>query len=361
MKYPPVQYHDYLGLDHLLNSQKRRSEEFGHPAHDETLFIIVHQTYELWFKQMLTELESVISIFSQTQMPETDMGTAVSRLERIVGIQRYINGQIDILETMTPLDFLEFRDYLYPASGFQSFQWRKIETLLGLKIQDRLQFNNSPFYKHLRPDQQTEMQKTLERTSLFDLVDSWLQRTPFLESSDFDFWKEYQTAVNEMFQADLEVIMSNPELTPEVKARNQQMMEGSQKTFHALFSEHEFNQIKAAGQIRLSYKSLHAALLIQLYRDQPVFQLPFRLLSSLLDIDELMTQWRYRHAQMAHRMLGQKIGTGGSSGHDYLKSATEKHKIFTDFFNLSTFFIPKSKLPKIPLHTQKQMGYGFQS
>lgn len=359
MKYPAVQYHDYLGLEQLLNSQKRRSEDFGSPAHDETLFIIVHQTYELWFKQILTELESVLFLFSQKQIPETDMGTAVARLERIVSIQRYINGQIDILETMTPLDFLEFRDYLYPASGFQSFQWRKIETLLGLKIQDRLQFNNSPFFKHLLPDQQTEMQLALERQSLFDLVDSWLQRTPFLESSEFDFWKEYQTAVNDMFKADLKVILEHPNLTPDVKSRNQAMIESSQKTFHALFSEEEFNHLKANGQIRLSYKSLHAALLIQLYRDQPIFQLPFRLLSSLLDIDELMTQWRYRHAQMAHRMLGQKIGTGGSSGHDYLKSATEKHKIFTDFFNLSTFFIPKSKLPQIPIQTLKQMGYGI--
>jgi tryptophan 2,3-dioxygenase len=359
VKYPPVQYHDYLGLDALLSAQNRRSEEFKAPAHDETLFIIVHQTYELWFKQMLTELESVIQIFSQPTIPETDMGTAVARLERIVSIQRLINGQIDVLETMTPLDFLEFRDFLYPASGFQSFQWRKIETLLGLQIKDRLQFNNTPFFKHLKPSQQGEMQELLTKSSLFDLINSWLERTPFLASAEFDFWKEYQNSVNEMFTADLKVVMTNARLSPEDKARTQAMIEGSQKTFHALFSESEFQQLKQDGQIRLSYKSLHAALLIQLYRDQPVFQTPFRLLSALLDIDELMTQWRYRHSLMAHRMLGQKIGTGGSSGHDYLKTATEKHKIFTDFFNLTTFFIPRSKLPKLPEALLRKMSYGY--
>jgi tryptophan 2,3-dioxygenase len=359
VKYPPVQYHHYLCLDALLSAQKLRSEEFNSPAHDETLFIIVHQTYELWFKQMLTELESVLRIFSSAKVPETEMGTAVARLERIVSIQRLINGQIDVLETMTPLDFLEFRDFLYPASGFQSFQWRKIETMLGLQIQDRLQFNNSPFYKHLLPLQQTEIQSLLQQPSLFDLINSWLERTPFLDSADFNFWKEYQNSVKEMFAADIDVVQTNPRLSPEEKTKTLQMIEGSQTTFHALFSEDEFNQLKQSGQIRLSYKSLHAALLIQLYRDQPVFQTPFRLLSALLDIDELMTQWRYRHSLMAHRMLGQKIGTGGTSGHSYLKAATDKHKIFTDFFNLTTFFIPRSKLPKIPEELLRKMGYGI--
>jgi tryptophan 2,3-dioxygenase len=96
-----------------------------------------------------------------------------------------------------------------------------------------------------------------------------------------------------------------------------------------------------------------------LYREQPLFQLPFQVLASLLDLDENMTQWRYRHALMAHRMLGQKIGTGGSSGHSYLKSATEKHKIFQDFFNLSTFLIPRSKVPKLPQDLERKMNYSL--
>lgn len=359
MKFPPVQYHDYLGLDALLNAQKPKSAEYNNPAHEEMLFIIVHQTYELWFKQIITELESIYTIFAQENIPETQIGIAASRLQRVVSIQRYINGQIDVLETMSPLEFLEFRDYLYPASGFQSYQWRKIETLLGLKIENRLQFNNSPFYKYLKTNQQVEIESLLTQKSLFDLIDSWLARTPILNTKDFNFWQEYQAAVNTMFSADLNLVQTNPRLSSSERERTEQMITASQASFKTLFSEADYNQVIASGQMRLSYKALHAALLIHLYREQPLFQLPFRLLSSLLDIDELMTQWRYRHALMAHRMLGQKIGTGGTSGHDYLKSATEKHKIFSDFFNLSTFFIPKSKLPTLPADLLKKIGYSL--
>jgi tryptophan 2,3-dioxygenase len=360
MKYPPVQYQDYLKMDTLLSAQSRRSEEFKNPAHDEMLFIIVHQAYELWFKQIIFELESIHHIFSQTSIPEKDMGLAASRLERIITIQRHINGQIDVLETMTPLDFLEFRDYLYPASGFQSFQWRKIETMLGLKIENRLQFNNTPFYKHLTPPQQVEMETLLNKDSLLDLVDRWLARTPFLKSEHFDFWAEYQKSVTKMFNEDKEVVETNPRLSAEEKQRTLTILDGSFETFKSLFSETDYKKLQDAGAIRLSFKALHAALLIQIYRDQPIFQIPFKIISCLLDIDELMTQWRYRHALMAHRMLGRKIGTGGTSGHDYLKSATEKHKIFTDFFNLTTFLVPRSKRPKLPQELEQKMGYsGF--
>lgn len=115
MKYPPVNYQQYLQLDKVVNAQTLVSEKYTNSAHDEMLFIIVHQTYELWFKQILFELDSVIKTFSQNKIPESEMSSTVSKLNRIVEIQRLINGQIDVLETMTPLDFLEFRDYLYPA------------------------------------------------------------------------------------------------------------------------------------------------------------------------------------------------------------------------------------------------------
>lgn len=357
MKYPPVQYQDYLKIEQLLSAQRLRSAEFKNPAHDEMLFIIVHQVYELWFKQIIFELESVQQIFSQAQIPEAQMGLAVSRLQRVVSIQKYIHGQIDVLETMTPLDFLEFRDYLYPASGFQSFQWRKIETLLGLKMDSRLKYNDSPFYKSLDPSLQQEMHNLLQQPSLFDLVDRWLARTPYLSFENFDFWTEYQRSVIKMFAEDKEVVHSNPRLSEAEKKRTLEVIESSFETFKNLFSETEYKKLQDSGSIRLSFKALHAALLIQIYRDQPVFQQPFKLLSCLLDIDENMTQWRYRHALMAHRMLGKKIGTGGSSGHDYLKEATEKHKIFTDFFNLTTFLVPRSKIPHLPKELEQRMGY----
>lgn len=357
MKYPPVHYHDYLGLDKIMSTQNRRSEEFKNPAHDEMLFIIVHQTYELWFKQMLFELDSVLEIFSKDKISESIMGTAVSRLERIVDIQKYINGQIDILETMTALDFLEFREYLYPASGFQSFQWRSLETQLGLKSDSRLAYNESPFYNALTPDQQGWMKNMLEKPSLFTLVEKWLERTPFLNFEGFDFWASYKKAVLESFEAEKSVITNNPRLDETQKQKNLAMSEASLKTFEALFDESKYEDLQKQDYFRLSYKAIHAALLIQLYRNEPILQTPFRLIQALINIDELMTQWRYRHSLMAHRMLGRRIGTGGSSGHEYLKSATDKHKIFTDFFNLSTFLIPRSKVPKLPPALREMMGY----
>lgn len=103
MKYPPVQYHSYLQLDALLGAQKLRSTNLTIRHMMKCYSSLSNQTYELWFKQILyfTRLESVVSIFSQAQIPETQMGLAVHRLERIVSIQKYINGQIDVLETIT--------------------------------------------------------------------------------------------------------------------------------------------------------------------------------------------------------------------------------------------------------------------
>lgn len=357
MKHPQVNYHEYLKLDQLLASQTLKSEEYKQPAHDEMLFIVVHQTYELWFKQMLFELDSALDIFSQDKISDSQMGALVARLERVVSIQQFINGQIDILETMTPLDFLDFRDFLYPASGFQSYQWRLIETKLGLRTEDRLLFNNSPFFKSLQPHQQTEIQAVMSSDSLFDLIEKWLERTPFLKWHDFDFWQQYKTAVLDLMERDRKTVADLNRLTGDEKQKTLSQIDASEKMFLSLFAEDSFKELQKLGFFRLSQQALQAALLIQLYREQPILQMPFRIIQSLIDIDEQMTQWRYRHSLMAHRMLGKKIGTGGSSGHDYLKAATEKHKIFGDFFNLTTFFIPRRQLPSLPEGLLKKMNF----
>lgn len=359
MKYPPVHYHSYLGLEPLLNAQNPKSVEYGKPAHDELLFIIVHQAYELWFKQILFELDSVLTTFQKPVVVESEMGMASARLERIVSILKLVIGQIDVLETMTPLDFLDFRDMLYPASGFQSFQWRLIETKLGLRITDRLAYNNSPFYKSLSESQQSEMLKVLDQSSLHDAVEKWLERTPFLQGENFNFWDSYQEAVTKMFTEDINTVQKNSSLPEDIKTKTIAGLENELKSFDNLFNEQAFNKLREEGHFRLSYKAMHAALLIQLHRDQPILQTPFRIIRAILDIDEAMTTWRYRHALMAMRMLGQKIGTGGSSGHKYLAEATAKHKIFGDFFNLTTFFIPRSQVPPLPKNISDKMSFHY--
>ena len=110
---------------------------------------------------------------------------------------------------------------------------------------------------------------------------------------------------------------------------------------------------------RLSHKATQAALLIFLYRDEPILHSPFNLLSRLMDVDELFTTWRQRHAIMVRRMIGAKIGTGGSSGHAYLQKTADRHKIFSDLADLSTFFIPRSALPELPENIKRNLGYYF--
>lgn len=359
MKFPPVHYHDYLKLDKLLGAQSRRSEELGQPAHDEHLFIAIHQIYELWFKQILVELDAISATFSKIPTDEKNMMQAHSRLERMVMIFRHSLGQIDILETMTPLDFLDFREFLYPASGFQSLQFRLIETKLGLRADDRLKYNQSPFYKSLSESHQKLMTEVMKAPSLWDQIENWLVRTPFLRTEGFDFWKEYRQSVAQLFEEDRQIVMKNPQLSEVGRQKSLEMIDQSLKTFHSLFDPKGYEELRQQNYFRLRYEAIHAALFIQIYRDEPVLQVPFRIINSLCDLDEVMTQWRYRHALMAHRMLGKKIGTGGSSGHQYLKDATEQHKIFSDFFNLTTFLIPRSKIPPLPSALKDKMGFHF--
>ncbi len=130
-----VYYSDYLQLDTILNAQHPESVKAGIKADDEMLFIIIHQTYELWFKQILFEVDIVKNIFSQQGISDNspDLQISVHRLKRVGTILSVLIHQIDILETMTPLDFLDFRNLLRPASGFQSIQFKILEAALGLK------------------------------------------------------------------------------------------------------------------------------------------------------------------------------------------------------------------------------------
>lgn len=358
--YPPVGYSEYLKVPELIALQSLRSDTLAKKtSHDEMLFIITHQTYELWFKQMLWELDSVLKTFSHERIDEIEMGTAVQRLQRITEIQKLLIQQISVIETMTPLDFLDFRDLLYPASGFQSTQNRLIENKLGLKVEQRLTYNSMPYHSYVSPAEQELLLQSQNEASLFDLVDRWLQRTPFLQTGSFDFWSHYQTAVNKLFQEDLDIVSNHPQLGTEAKTQNIQEIEATREMFRSFFDPAKYEELRTEGRFRFSYEAVHAALLIKLYRNEPAFTLPFQLLTALQDIDELMATWRYRHSLMAHRMLGRKIGTGGSTGARYLKEATDKHRIFGDLFNLATFLVPRSRLPELPSEVREKLGFFY--
>ena len=126
-------YSNYLQLNKILSAQELKSEVLDEAVHDEMLFIISHQAYELWFKQIIFDIDSIVDLFRNAYIDEKNLSIIVNRLSRISKILELLINQIKILESMTPMDFLEFRHLLSPASGFQSLQFRIIENKLGLQ------------------------------------------------------------------------------------------------------------------------------------------------------------------------------------------------------------------------------------
>jgi tryptophan 2,3-dioxygenase len=323
------------------------------------LFILVHQAYELWFKQILHEMDAVHADFSAQEIEEDRVAVAVSRLTRITEIQKILIDQLRVMETMTPLDFLDFRDVLTPASGFQSLQFRLIENKLGLAASRRVSFDSTPYFKRLSASDQKKALAAQNAASLFDLVEKWLERTPFLNFESFDFWKSYEFAVADMLDSDEDIIRTNPTLSPKQKKKQLEAHKITRASFGALLDKRKFEKIRKKGEWRLSQKATLSALLIQLYRDHPILHMPFRFLNLLVEVDENFAIWRHRHVIMVHRMIGRKIGTGGSSGTAYLAKTAAEYRVFSDLFNLSTFLIPRSKLPALPLSVRRELGFYF--
>jgi tryptophan 2,3-dioxygenase len=357
----PVYYGDYLQLPKILNAQAPESQKYGPAAHDETLFIIIHQTYELWFKQILHELDSIRSIMLKNYVPSTDLALINARLERVTTIQQILVDQMKIMETMTTLDFMEFRDYLVPASGFQSLQFRLVEATLGIKSQHRMEVEKQFFNSRLKPEDKQKLLEAENSLSVFELLESWLSRMPFSEFDGFDFWGEYSLAVSKMLDEDQQIIATNPSLDEKVRAMELKNLEITRETFTILFDAKLYEQQRQQGKVRLSQKAMLSAIFIYLYRDYPGLQMPFKILNGLVEVDQNFTTWRYRHAIMVQRILGTKIGTGGSSGHDYLKSTTERNRIFVDLFNLATFLIPKRMIPVLPESVKDQLDIVYDS
>ncbi len=357
-----VYYEDYLMLRQFLDCQqplsRQRATSENPEAHDEMLFIVVHQAYELWFKQILHELDSILSIFSRGHVHDSDLGVIAQRLERIRKIQVVTASQLEILETMTPMDFLEFRNLLIPASGFQSTQFREIEIKLGLHTKDRHPVDREHFLGRLKVEARQQLEQMEKNPSLLQHLEAWLERTPFTITGNFNFWDEYRTAVESVLAEDLMTVETNvANLSESEKAMQLKNLQATRETFESLFSEEAHQKLVAAGERRISRRAILNALFILLYREEPMLALPFQMLSLMMDIDENFTAWRYRHALLAHRMLGSKIGTGGSSGHQYLKRAAEGNRVFVDLFNLSTYLIPRSRRPEIPLEVKKQLNF----
>ena len=247
-------YSTYLKVDELLDLQQPKSTK---PEHDETLFIIIHQVYELWFKQILHELDRLNEIFVDPDPQRDDTAMARHTLKRVLTILKTLVAQIDVLETMTPISFASFRDFLEQASGFQSYQFRELEFFLGPRDRAKLAY----YADH--PQALERLEARLSQISLYQAFLKYLERHGYeLPESVFE-------------------LSDTPPEHPEI----------------------------------------HDALL-EVYgnRDDRLIGLCER----LIDLDEGLQEWRYRHVKMVERTIGSKVGTGGSLGARYLRSTLSK-------------------------------------
>jgi len=253
-----VTYSSYLKLDELLALQKPLSEG---PEHDEMLFIVIHQVYELWFKELLHELD-----YLQKLLRHSDLPRAGHTFKRILTILKVLVAQIDILETMTPLEFLSFRDRLESGSGFQSHQFRELECVLG---------NKNP--------------KALDRYP----AGSAGRKAVEQRLQDPTLWDAFLSCVN--------------------------------RNGHPVAERRVFT-----GPIEPS--AAVQQVLIQIYRKDSALA---SLCERMVDLDEGLMEWRYRHVKMVQRTIGTRRGTGGSAGAEYL-ATTLNRAAFPDLWEIRT-------------------------
>jgi len=228
------------------------------------------------------------------------------------------------------MDFLDFRDMLRPASGFQSWQFKLLEARLGLRFEHR--YGQQYYISQLRQPE-IDIIKTAEKgPTLLELVNNWLERMPFGE----DFWKVYR-------QRYLESLADNEKSNLDL--------------FDKIFFGDTLPEGPSGESRSLSSSACRAALFIMLYRGYPILQLPFQVLNQLLEIDEQLSTWRYRHMSMVHRIIGTRIGTGGSTGKDYLGAALNKHHLFKEIAALTSFLIERKRLPQLDPGMERRLGF----
>jgi tryptophan 2,3-dioxygenase len=342
-------YSDYIELEKILNSQHPKSFETLEEGNDEMLFIIIHQVYELWFKQILFELDLVRHIFIRDRINDNsdDLSRVVQKLKRIGKILELINQQVSVLETMTALDFLEFRNLLLPASGFQSKQFRLIEARLGLKMEQRYK---REYYKYTRRGSLSkadlqDVDRAENEPTLKELIIRWLERMPFFDEG---YWREYK-------QSSESDTMDKQKFWVDYRNAYQNSLSQNEADRLAEFDRVFFEQ----GRGDVPPAAMRAVLFITIYRNLPLFHMPFELLNTLSEIDELLSNWRYRHFMMVRRMIGIRVGTGGTSGAGYLEGTLSQHYAFREITEVATFLIERSRRPALPNALKEKVSFNM--
>jgi tryptophan 2,3-dioxygenase len=347
-------YSDYLQLDMVLDAQSPESGRDNREIHDETLFIVAHQVHELWFKEILHELKSVLVLFSSIPLDGQKIGLIAARLSRLVAIQKIINRQIEVLETISPLDFLELRDHLFSDAVFQSSQFRKIELRLGLATRV-----TPESFSHFAPEERETLRKACEERTLFELVDEWLANMPFRSVEGSEFWPGYRRIVHDMLQKDYRLVENNRRLSGWERRAQLSKLENARYRFDALFKPEEYELLRDEGVFQFRQAAILSALCVLLYRDEPILQIPFRILKRLMDIDDQLIGWRINRSLLEQHMLGNKVGPGGTISHDYVREMMEEKRIFRDLSILTTFLVPRSSLPALPQRLEQRLDVHF--
>jgi len=330
-------YGEYLQLSKLLTLQGEERDI----SNDEMHFIVVHQTFELWFKQIIRELREVRDILNQESVPEYEIPKSVDHLTRTTEIFRLMANQWSVLETLTPQGFLAFRDGLGTASGFESYQMREFEILLGLKNEDRLGGMDplKGFKKAAENDLESsqiynQLKLEMEQNSLFESLMNWIGRTPIMGSKfgsegDDDEVARYVGEHLEAHRRHGESMYGN-------SISNQKI---SERLGFANNNARDF--LKPGGKINRSRVGL---LFIESYRELPLLTWPRKLIDGFVELEESIVKWRHSHARMVERIMGKRIGTGGTSGVDYL-DATSRYRIFKDLWGVRTILIKPQNRP----------------
>ena len=347
-------YGTYLELDRLLQLQ---GDERG-VSRDEMHFIIVHQTFELWFKQVIKELEGVRDELGASSVPEEAIPSCVHGMRRITEIFQLMAHQWGVLETLTPQGFLAFRDGLGTASGFESYQMRELEIVLGLTPEMRGS-NFDPLHQFKKiaerdPTQKHALDRLIrasEKPSLHEAVRAWVRRTPIMGSNPGDegdaavvskYVNDHLDAFERHSKDQEAAMLRSSDMPPEaIKGR----FEGARAQVR------EF--LLPDGELDRSRAGL---LFIESYRELPLLTWPRALVDAVVELEEAMVKWRHAHARMVERIIGRRVGTGGSSGVDYLDS-TAAYRIFTDLWGIRTVLVRPELRPEI----ERPEFYSFSS
>jgi tryptophan 2,3-dioxygenase len=358
-------YWNYLRLRDLLGLQGGLEDDEAQLAPDELHFIVVHQALELWFKLCLREIRLARDHLAEPRVPEETVPYVVHHLRRTSSIVALALEHFQVMETLTPQDFLAFRDKLIPASGFQSFQMREIEILLGLDESQRIAYAGVDPVEHLRRLAEASAdgrfawerieQARAERT-LKEALDEWLYRTPVQGSSPSDptdqevidrFLGAYLSALAEQSEAKVERLSTALD-APVADIRVQ--VEGSFDRSRRFLAAED-----VPAECRDHARRVRAGVLfIESYRELPLLAWPRLLVDTVVELEEQLVLFRARHARMVERIIGRRIGTGGSSGVDYLDRTTA-YRIFDHLWEVRTILLPKESLPAL----ERPEVYGF--